>query len=91
MRLNAKNILIGFAVYEVVAYAFNSWQVSKPSAAGQAVFTLPFDFISTLMGGYATASNPVAGLLSGQGPPGGGVRGYTGAPLIRLPTRPLMP
>lgn len=79
MKITIGRVLMAVAVYEVVAYAFNSWQVSKPSAVGQAVFTLPFDFISTLTGGYFTATNPT-----------GGVGAYYGAPEIRLPTRRLV-
>ena len=89
MKLKLTHVLIGVAVYEVVAYAFNSYQVSKPSVAGQAVFTLPFDFISTIMGGYATATNPTtpAPAVSGFGRLGA----YMGQPAITLPTRALVP
>lgn len=79
MKLSVKNVLIGAVVYEVAAYAFNSYQVSKPSAAGQAVFTLPFDFLSNFLG-YPNPSNPtVSGL--------GRVGAYMGQPALTLVRR----
>jgi len=68
MKITAKKVLLAAALYEVGAYAFNSYQVSKPSAAGAAVFTLPFDLLSNLLG-YPNPSNPTvpAGTVSGLG------------------------
>jgi hypothetical protein len=58
VNLSPKKILTYFAIYEVAAYAWNSYQVSRPSVAGQAAsYMLPFDLISSVVG-YAGASNP---------------------------------
>jgi hypothetical protein len=86
--ISVKKALIYFAAYEVAAYAFNSWMVSRPSVVGQKVFTLPFDFISNFVG-YANPSNPtmvtpqVNGLGAYMKPPGLGSSGGSNRGLVR--------
>jgi len=80
MKIKPTHLIMAVVAYEVVAYAWNSYKVSQPSPAGQAVTgLLPFDFLSTLLGGYMTASNPTGG-VAGMG---AYIRGPTGTPGIQ--------
>lgn len=76
MNKAMSRVLWGFVLYEVVAYAWNSYKVSQPSAAGAAVTgLLPFDLISNFVG-YATPSNPSTTAATA-------VSGYLGAYMPR--------
>lgn len=56
--MKMKTVLFAFAAYEVAAWLYNSYKVSQPTAAGQAVTgLLPFDMLSSVFG-YPTATNP---------------------------------